>query len=118
MASACGEFIRSAAASISSLVVRPLPHSCAMSRNGALVIPAIGARRVVVRISTGPIFMLSRPAYTRGRPALSSLGLVHPHLLVGPRRPLDPVRHAVEVVLLPQEHPRRLGVHQPLELGP
>src|SRR5262249_29156254 len=57
MASACGWFMSSAAASISSVVVRPLPHSCAIRRNGALVMPAIGARRASARISTGPIFM-------------------------------------------------------------
>src|SRR5512143_1313950 len=57
MASAWGLFIRSAAASISSVVVRPLPHSRATRRNGALVMPAMGARRVSARISTGPMFM-------------------------------------------------------------
>ena len=57
MSLAWGWFIRSAAASISSLVVRPLPHSRTMSRNGALVMPAMGAMRVSERISTGPIFM-------------------------------------------------------------
>src|SRR5215831_16743345 len=49
--------MRSAAASISSVVVRPLPHSRAIRRNGALVAPAIGARRASEGISTGPIFM-------------------------------------------------------------
>src|SRR5882724_2495129 len=57
MASACGWFMSSAAASISSVVVRPLPHSRAISRNGALVMPAMGARRVSARISTAPILM-------------------------------------------------------------
>src|SRR2546427_4248490 len=46
------------------------------------------------------------------------LGLVHPDLLVGARGPVDPVGDAVEVVLLPQEHPRHLVVHQQLQLGP
>ena len=43
---------------------------------------------------------------------------VHPDLLVGAWRPLDPAGHAVEVVLLPEEHPRRLVVHHLLQLGP
>src|SRR5262249_10156466 len=45
------------------------------------------------------------------------LGVVHPDLLVGARRPLDGLGHAVEVVLLPQEHPGRLVVNQLLQLG-
>src|SRR5439155_3007194 len=45
------------------------------------------------------------------------LRLVHPDLLVGARRPLHRLRHAVEVVLLPEEHPRRLVVDEPLQLG-
>src|SRR5262245_16661469 len=48
------------------------------------------------------------------RPLLSprdDLRVVHPHLLVGARCPVDAVRHAVEVVLLPEEDPRRLVVH-------
>src|SRR5262245_58023615 len=35
------------------------------------------------------------------------LGVVHPDFLVGARRPLDGVGYAVDVVLLPQEHPGR-----------
>src|SRR5262245_62681572 len=49
--------MRSAAASISSVVVRPLPHSRAMSRNGALVMPAMGASRPSALIVTPPMFM-------------------------------------------------------------
>ena len=49
--------MRSAAASISSVVVKALPHSRAMRRNGALVIPAMGANRARAVISTGPMFM-------------------------------------------------------------
>src|SRR5512145_1556414 len=45
------------------------------------------------------------------------LRVVHPHLLVGPRRPFDVLGDSVEVVLLPEEHPRRLVVHGLLELG-
>src|SRR5215468_3991633 len=51
--------MRSAKASISSVVVRPLPHSRAMRRKGALVMPAMGASRARARISTEPIFMPS-----------------------------------------------------------
>ena len=57
MASAWGWFVRSAEASISSVVVRPLPHSRTINRNGALVMPAIGAMRASALISTEPIFM-------------------------------------------------------------
>src|SRR5438046_3417181 len=45
------------------------------------------------------------------------LGVVHPHLLVGARRPLHRAGHAVEVVLLPEEDPRRLVVDELLQLG-
>src|SRR5262245_17434800 len=44
------------------------------------------------------------------------LRLVHPDLLVGAGRPLDVLRHAVEVVLLPQEHPGRLVMDRLLEI--
>ena len=50
--------------------------------------------------------------------ACADLGFVHPHLLVGARRPVDPVGDAVEVVLLPEEDPRRLVVDHLLDLGP
>jgi hypothetical protein len=56
MASAWDVSSNRLAASISSVVVRPLPHSRATRRKGALVIPAMGASRVVALISTGPIF--------------------------------------------------------------
>src|SRR5712692_2416346 len=49
--------MRSEKASISSVVVSPLPHSLAMSRNGALLMAAMGARRQSSEISTEPIFM-------------------------------------------------------------
>jgi hypothetical protein len=45
MSPARGVSIRSAKASISSVVVRPLPHSLAMSRKGALEMAAMGASR-------------------------------------------------------------------------
>src|SRR5687767_5587486 len=45
------------------------------------------------------------------------LRVVHPHLLVGPRRPLHVAGDAVQVVLLPQEHPRRFLVEELLQLG-
>src|SRR3989449_5755038 len=45
------------------------------------------------------------------------LGVVHPHLLVGAQRPLHRAGHAVEVVLLPEEDPRRLVVDELLQLG-
>src|SRR5688572_6567766 len=57
MASAWGWFVRSAEASISSVVVRPLPHSRTINRNGALVMPAMGAMRASALVSTEPIFM-------------------------------------------------------------
>ena len=44
MASAWGVSMSRLAASISSVVVSPLPHSLAIRRNGALVTPAMGAR--------------------------------------------------------------------------
>src|SRR5438270_11369454 len=44
----------------------------------------------------------------RSRSSRDHLGVVHPDLLVGARRPLDLARDAVEIVLLPEEHPRRL----------
>ncbi len=68
-----GVSIRRAKASISSVVVSPLPHSLATSRNGALLMAAMGARRQSSEISTEPIFMLdpgSGPAqqlYTVGK---------------------------------------------------
>src|SRR3990172_8457809 len=49
---------------------------------------------------------------------LCDLGFVHPHLLVGARLPVDPVGDAVEVVLLPEEDPRRLVLHHQLDIGP
>src|SRR2546428_12306127 len=49
--------MRSEKASISSVVVSPLPHSLAMSRNGALLMAAMGAKRQSSEISTEPIFM-------------------------------------------------------------
>src|SRR4026208_262943 len=79
MSLACGCSSSRAVASISSVVVSPLPHSFTMSRNGALVMPAMGAMRAREGISTGPIFI--RPPVYRGRgrrelspsPALDSL---------------------------------------------
>src|SRR5499425_3460236 len=50
--------------------------------------------------------------------ALGDLGLVHPHLLVGARRPVDPVRYPIEIVLLPQEDPGHLVDHHLLDLRP
>jgi hypothetical protein len=58
--------IRSAKASISSVVVKPLPHSLAMSRKGALEVAAMGASRQSWGISIWPIFMVepgSGPGY-------------------------------------------------------
>src|SRR5947199_6104667 len=49
---------------------------------------------------------------------LRELGFVHPHLFVGARLPVDPVGDPVEVVLLPEEGPRRLVRHDLLDLGP
>src|SRR3989304_3101990 len=49
---------------------------------------------------------------------LRDLGFVHPHLLVGARLPVDPVGDAVEVVLLPEEDPRRLERDHLLDVGP
>src|SRR6266481_1367035 len=49
---------------------------------------------------------------------LRDLRFVHPHLLVGTRLPVDPVGDAVEIVLLPEEHPRHLVRHHLLDLGP
>src|SRR5262245_57427328 len=43
------------AASISSVVVSPLPHSRATRRKGALVAPAMGASRASPRTSTPPM---------------------------------------------------------------
>src|SRR5688500_1947803 len=68
MSLAWGWFMRSAAASISSVVVSPLPHSFTMRRKGALVIPAMGAMRVRERISRAPIF-ITDPVYRRGPPS-------------------------------------------------
>src|SRR5688572_17502346 len=45
-------------ASISSVVVSPLPHSRATRRNGALLTPAIGASRASPLTSTVPIRMI------------------------------------------------------------
>jgi len=53
-----GVSITRAKASISSVVVSPLPHSLAMSRNGALLMAAMGARRQSSEISTEPIFIV------------------------------------------------------------
>src|SRR6267142_7273301 len=61
-----GVSITRAKASISSVVVRPLPHSLAMSRKGALEMAAMGARRQSSMISICPIFMMepgSGPGY-------------------------------------------------------
>src|SRR5438128_2897597 len=44
------------------------------------------------------------------------LRVVEPHLLVYARRPLDVVRDAVKIMLLPEEDPRRLVTDQLLEL--
>src|SRR5437667_11077897 len=49
---------------------------------------------------------------------LRELGFVHPHLFVGARLPVDPVGDPVDVVLLPEEGPRRLVRHDLLDLGP
>src|SRR5262245_53859346 len=49
---------------------------------------------------------------------LGDPGFVHPHLLVGARRPVDPVRHPIEVVLLPEEDPRYLVDDHLLDLRP
>src|SRR5262247_3600307 len=49
--------MRRAKASISSVVVRPLPHSRAMRRKGALVMAAMGASRHSSGISIALIFI-------------------------------------------------------------
>src|SRR5262245_42510270 len=72
MASAYGWPVSSAAASISSEVVSALPHSRAIKRNGALVMPAIGARRARAESSTGPIFM-EASVYRSGCPEAAVL---------------------------------------------
>src|SRR5947208_6163693 len=51
-----------------------------------------------------------------GASSRDDLRVVHPYLLVGARRPLDVARDAVEVVLLPEGHPRRLVVRELLQL--
>ena len=76
MASANGWPVSSAAASISSEVVSPLPHSRAIRRKGALVMPAMGASRASAGISTGPIFM-GRPVYPRPRYRAGATGCAH-----------------------------------------
>src|SRR5688572_17853864 len=74
MSVACGCSSSRAVASISSVVVSPLPHSFTMSRKGALVMPAMGAMRASERTSTGPIF-IGLPVYRVGaRGALSPSG--------------------------------------------
>src|SRR5439155_16051309 len=50
-----------------------------------------------------------------GASSRDDLRVVHPHLLVGARRPLDMARDAVEIVLLPEEHPRRLVADELLQ---
>src|SRR3990172_13410823 len=67
MSPARGVSIRSAKASISSVVVRPLPHSFAMSRKGALEMAAMDARRQSWGISIWPIFMME-PSSGSGYP--------------------------------------------------
>src|SRR5260370_32234825 len=85
-----GVSIRRAKASISSVVVSPLPHSLAMRRNGALLMAAMGARRQSSRISTEPIFMVdpgSGPAhqlYTEGDDARRAVRLSNLHALAPP----------------------------------
>src|SRR5438477_12905668 len=69
--------------------------------------PVQSIRRALVKTVIAMGSLLSR----------HDLGVVHPDLLVGAGRPLDGLGHAVEVVLLPQEHPGRLLVDQPLQLG-
>src|SRR5439155_6951339 len=72
MSPALAVSIRRANASVSSVVVKPLPHSLAMSRKGALVMAAMGARRQSSAISICPIFMVEPgsspgyPIYTAG----------------------------------------------------
>src|SRR5258705_5485431 len=62
-----GVSITRSKASISSVVVRPLPHSLAMSRKGALEMAAMGARRQSSMISICPIFMME-PGSGPGHP--------------------------------------------------
>src|SRR5215813_6193554 len=107
MSSARGVSMSSAKASISSVVVSPLPHSRATSRNGALVMAAMGARRQSSRISIEPMCMMGRvePAlrlYTgcsSESSAEAELLLCHGEALVDDRH------HAVD--LLGRDHQRR-----------
>src|SRR5262249_46055382 len=50
--------------------------------------------------------------------ALGDLAFVHPHFFVGARRPVDPVRYPVQIVLLPEEDPRHLVDDHLLDLRP
>src|SRR5262249_58578126 len=93
---------------ITSLIRSPSTTTAAPS-SGSRPVPSI---RSALAKTVMPAMASPRPLPRH------HLCLVHPHLLVGARRPLDPVGHAVEIVLLPQEHPRLLVVHHLLELGP
>src|SRR5215831_14221586 len=94
---------------ITSLMRRPSMTTAAPSAGS---FPVQSIRNALV--ST----VMAIPTSSVSRLARHDLRFVHPHLLVGAWRPLDPVGHAVEVMLLPEEHPRRLVVDHLLQLGP
>src|SRR4029450_9352322 len=90
---------------MTSLMRSPSTTTAAPS-TGSLPVPSM--RKALVRTVRG----------TRAPLSLHDLGFVHPHLLVGAGLPVDPIGHAVEIVLLPEKDPRDLGGHHLLDLRP
>src|SRR4051794_18373702 len=104
----------------SSVVTRPgcgptLPwRSTSLMRSSSTTTAAPSTRAAPVQsISRG---LVKTVIAMRSSLSRDDLGVVHPDLLVGARRPFHGLGHAVEVVLLPQEHPGRLVVDHLLQL--
>src|SRR6266478_2405288 len=90
---------------MTSLMRSPSTTTAAPS-TGSLPVPSI--RNALVRTVRG----------TRVSSPLREFGFVHPHLFVGAGLPVDPVGHAVEVVLLPEKDPRDFVDDHLLDLRP
>src|SRR2546428_8493196 len=73
--------------------------------------------RLMIAVSASTALLVGGLREEHGASSRDDLRVVHPHFLVGARRPLDVAREAVEVVLLPEERPWRLVADELLELG-
>src|SRR6266478_1468002 len=90
---------------ITSLIRSPSTTTAAPS-TGSLPVQSI--RNALVNTVRG----------TRVSSPLREFGFVHPHLFVGAGLPVDPVGHAVEVVLLAEKDPRDFVDDHLLDLRP